>query len=421
MGEMLALAGIGAAQGAVNSAGNYFSIQAQKEAQRELQNEQNEFQKTSNDVDRAWQEKTWIEHFLAENSEYAKRLGLQQQNWKSQFDLTNQYNAPSAQMARLRAAGINPSAMMQNSGLASLGSSSASPSASSAAAPVGSAFSAHSVSPAPAPSFGGLSSAAQSFSSVAQMADSVAAIKRSGADVTRINALLPSEVETAANNAAISNQKRILSEIETNVAAAWLDKKAGAEFSKLVADSYAAFSSGDLSKANELLSSANERLVSLEGEIKAEQRSQLLANLQELQKVYETEQEKNRASAVASRASAVASHASAEQALSQKEFNDVLAETERQLRSGKVTAQVLSNATVRIENQLKQRENVRDIATNEWQIWKILQECKRAGYMTAEQLQKWKIAVKDNDSYELRMILQEVNSALPSVVVPIAP
>ena len=414
MGELLALAGISAAQGAANSVGNYLMIDAQKKAQKELQSEQNQYQHEENELDRLWQEKTWMEHFLAENSEYAKRLGLQQQNWKTQFDLTNQYNVPSVQMARLRAAGINPSAMLQNSGLASLGSSSASPSASSAAAPSGTAFSPHSVSPAPAPSFGGLSSAAQSFSSVAQMADSVAAIKRAGADVTRINALLPSEVETAANNAAISNQQRILSEIETNVAAAWLDKKAGAEFSKLVADSYAAFSSGDLAKANELLSSANERLVSLEGEIKAEQRPQLLANLQELQKVYKTEQEKNRASAVASRAAA-------EQSLSQKEFNDVMSETERQLRSGKVTAQVLSNAALRIENQLKQRENIRDIKTNEWQIWKVLQECKRSGYMTAEQLQRWKIAVKDNDAYELRMILQEVNASIPNVVVPITP
>lgn len=412
MGSMLTIAGLSAANSALSSVGNYVTMQQQAKLQREAQDEQNQWQASENDKDRSWQESTWLDHFLRENQEYANRLQLQQEQWQKQFDVTNAYNAPSAQMARLRAAGINPSAMMQNSGLASLGSSAASPSSSSAAAPVGSSFGSHSVSPAPVPSFGGLSSPAQSFSSVAQLADSVAAIKRAGADVNRINALLPAEVETAANNAAISNQKRILSEIETNVASAWLDKKAGAEFNKLVADSYAAFSMGDLSKANELLSSANERLVSLEGEIKAEQRPQLLANLQELQKVYKTEEEKNRASAVASRAAA-------EQSLSQKEFNEVLAETERQLRQGKVTAQVLSNATVRISNQLKQRENMRDIATNEWQIWKILQECKRSGYATAEQLQRWKIAVKDNDAYELRMILQEVNASIPNVVVPI--
>ena len=39
-----------------------------------------------------------------------------QENWRMQFDATNQYNAPAAQSARLLAAGINPTLAMGNEG-----------------------------------------------------------------------------------------------------------------------------------------------------------------------------------------------------------------------------------------------------------------------------------------------------------------
>lgn len=396
-----------AARGALDNYSNQKMIGMQKDAQSELQAEQNAFQSAENEKDRAWQEKTWLEHFLAENEEYANRLGLQFQNWKSQFDIENAYNNPSAQMQRLLAAGINPSAMLQNSGLASLGESSAQPYGGSAAEPSGDAFSSHAVAPASAPSFGGLSSQAANFSSIAQMADSISKLQQVGLNAGRQAAILPVEVERAVNEAELARQKALLVEIEKNVSSAWLDKKAGAEFNKLVADSYAAYTQGDLNKANELVSQANERLVSLEGEIKAEQRPQLLANLKELQNVYRTEEQKNRAQSQQALASA-------RQAESQVSLNEAITETENELRGGKVTAQVLSNGFQRIVNQIERRENVNQIRTNEWRIWQIIQEAKRAGYVTSEQLEKWKIASKDNDSYEMRLVLESILHSLPT-------
>ena len=39
-----------------------------------------------------------------------------QENWRMQFDATNEYNTPAAQAARLLAAGINPTLAMGNEG-----------------------------------------------------------------------------------------------------------------------------------------------------------------------------------------------------------------------------------------------------------------------------------------------------------------
>lgn len=412
MGEILSLAAIGAGKGALDTAGNALLINQQKKAQSALQSEQNEFQSQENAKDRAWQDSSWLNHFLLENEEYARRLNLQNEQWLNQFNIQNAYNNPSAQMSRLLAAGINPGAMMQNSGLASLGEASSSLSSGSVSSPSTVIPGSHATSPASAPSFGGLSSTVASFSSIAQMAESIAKVKKTGADVKRIEELLPHEVENIIQDSNVKRETSLLTEIQKNVAFAWSDKKSAAEFNKLVADSYFAYSNGDLNKANELVAMANERLVSLESEIKVEQRPQLLANLKELQNVYKTEQKRNVSAAHASEASAEAS-------LSSSEFSKEMSETERQLREGKVTEQILENGLRRLRNQLTRRENLRDIKTNDYQVWQIIENAKKAGYLSAEALENWKIAVKDNNSYVMRLILDAALKASPNVVVPL--
>lgn len=412
MGDLLTLSLISGASSAVNQAGNYLMIDAQKRAQSELQNEQNMFQAAENEKDRDWQAETWLQHFLMENQEYAKRLNLQQKQWQTQFDITNAYNNPSAQAARLLAAGFNPSAMMQNSGLASLGLSSASPSAASSAQPSTSAMGSHAVSPAAAPSFGGLSSQAANFSSVAQMADSVSKLQQVGLNSDRQKAILQAEVDKALAEAALTQQKTILARIEAGVANNWSDKTAAAQYQKLVNDSYAAFTAGDLNKANELVAQANERLISLQSEIKAEMFPQELANLKALQDVYKSEQTKNYAAANASNASAVASY-------SQADLNSALYETENAIREGKVTAQILANGVQAVNYALQSRENERDLKTNEAKIFAIIEECRRQQIITLEEATKARLLSKDLSSYEFKVFWKDlVNKITPSITVP---
>lgn len=388
MGEMLTMVGLSAASSAASAAGNYLTVKQQADAQKEMQKEQNEWQHNENALDRAWQENTWLQHFVSENEEYARRLDLQQQNWQSQFDITNAYNSPSSQMARLRAAGINPSAMLSNSGLASLGTSGATPSGFSATAPNGVPFAGHSVSPASPPSFGGLSSQAAQFSSIAQMADSVSKLQQVGLNSERQKALLGAEVDKAISEADLTNQKAIMQRIENGVANNWLDKKSSAEYQNLINQSYAAFTSGDLNKANELVMQAQERLISLQGEIQAEKFPEELANLQALRKVYKSEETKNYAAVEVSR--------------SQVSLNDALAKTENEIRDGKVNAQDLSNSLQAVNLALQSRENERDIKTNEAKIFSILEECRRQGLINEQESAKARLLWKDFNSYEFR-------------------
>lgn len=412
--EVAPFLGLSLFKGVADSVGNAVMLDQQKQAQKALQKEQNEFQHEENAVDRAWQEKVWFDRFDSENEEYRKRLLAQQEIWKSQFDITNSYNAPSAQMARLKAAGINPNAFMQNSGLAQLGASSASPAAVSATGSATASPASHSVSPASAPSFSGLSSMAASFTSAAQMADALSSLEQTGLNVNRQKAMLPIEVEQARNEAAISHQKALLSEIETNVANAWADKTAAAQFNKLVSDSYAAYARGDLDKANELVSQAQERVTSLEGEIKAEQRPLLLANLKALHDVYKSEQARNYASAEASKADAAESYANIS-------YTEALMRTENDLREGKVTKQTLDNAWQRITNGMLRREDSRDAATNGAKLRAIFAECERQHYITDEQYVKVQKAIKENNVYLIRQYMDMVTDALPSVIVPLKP
>ncbi len=72
-----------------------------------------------------WQEQQQhnIDMFNLENE-------ANRENWQYQFDTTNAYNDPSAQVARLRAAGLNPSMAMQGGNAAGVASSSSMGSAS---------------------------------------------------------------------------------------------------------------------------------------------------------------------------------------------------------------------------------------------------------------------------------------------------
>ena len=45
-----------------------------------------------------------------------KAMDFQRQNWKEQFNMTNEYNSPSASVQRLISAGLNPAGALNNAG-----------------------------------------------------------------------------------------------------------------------------------------------------------------------------------------------------------------------------------------------------------------------------------------------------------------
>lgn len=97
----------------------YFGQKAANEAMLKATRETNEQNY------KIWQEQQQhnIDMFNLENE-------ANKENWQYQFDTTNAYNDPSAQVARLRAAGLNPSMAMQGGNAAGVASSSSMGSAS---------------------------------------------------------------------------------------------------------------------------------------------------------------------------------------------------------------------------------------------------------------------------------------------------
>lgn len=97
----------------------YFGQKAANEAMLKATRETNEQNY------KIWQEQQQhnIDMFNLENE-------ANKENWQYQFDTTNAYNDPSAQVARLRAAGLNPTMAMQGGNAAGVASSSSMGSAS---------------------------------------------------------------------------------------------------------------------------------------------------------------------------------------------------------------------------------------------------------------------------------------------------
>lgn len=403
------------------------NINLQYDRQLQQIQQQQQWQSSENRIDRQWQAEQWRQQFekqiAAQREMFTEQLQQQResdmQKWKEQFDIENQYNSPQAQVERLLAAGINPAALA--SSLSSGESSAAvggSSSPGSSSAPSGGTISPHSVSPLglSMPSF---STDAALFSSAAQLADSLGKLAGQGANVYDTISKTKPTIENIVADTQQKQEETALTKLNSSLVSAYGDKKAAAEIDNLVSRSYAASTQGDYNKAHQLLTEAETKFTESKTLANEEQRPVVLSNMKKLHELYDSEIRANKSSAALNAEKVNTERSQQAVNYSQRDFNSALTETENQIRSGKVQAQDLSNACQRIENQLLKRENIRDIRTNEWKVWKILSECKKQGYATAEQLERWKSAVKDNNSYELRMILQEINSSMPNTVVPV--
>lgn len=367
-----------------------------------VQKRQNDFQTEQNQIDRDWQETQWLKQFNMQNEEWYKQLDAQQKQWMEQFDITNKYNSPKELVQRLLMAGVNPAnALSQLSGMAGL--SSASPSAASGGSVASpGTMGSHSVTPS---SFnaGGWEKPSAAFSSIAQLGDTVAKLASVGLDAKRQQALLDKEVENVVADTASKREQALLTAIDRSLKDAFGSEKLQAEIKKLYSDSYVAYSQGDLNKANELYTQAMEKLTSVQSEATEAQLPYLVSNLKQLGEVYKSQQVSNYASAAASR--------------SVVSLNSALAQTENDLRSGKIKAQDLANNFQTIANSLKNRENWRDAQSNQWQLQAIFNECKSKGFISEQEHQKALKAIKENDWFEVANAVESVSKLMPSFLI----
>ena len=287
----------GLASGVVGGIASIWENRNNRKAQLAENARNRDFQAEQNYLD--WQRTTKTQKDL---------LATQQQYQKELFDMQNEYNLPSYELARLRAAGINPAALMSqgSSGLPSMAGNSAGvpngPSVPSVAA--------HGVSPTAGLNTP-MSSVAQMFSSIAQLVQSKAFSKKAGAETKAINVMLPEQVqEIRAAISKMTSEER-LNEVTTHVKEFELlmDKifkgnERGAEVTKLIAESQKLYADGKLAEAQSAYYNAMGKLSDLDYEIKNEQKADLIQTAKKINLVYDAEKKAQEAKASESIASA---------------------------------------------------------------------------------------------------------------------
>lgn len=360
------------------SGGAYISARDSRLAQEAAIQKQHEWEVEENQKDREWQE---------------KMFGLSNDEWTRRFDYENDY---SAQAARLRAAGINPSAFFGNgqSGVASP----ASPSYSAGS---------HGLSSQGLPAASGVGGSSI-FSTVAQLMDSYSKLKSTDLAEQRQKATLGAEVDKIISEASRNYSESALTDTLRSIKEIYGKTREAVELAKMVADGYKAYADGDYAKAAELNQKALSRLNTAEAITKEESMPLVLENLKKLGDVYESEKKKNVAQASEA-------YSAAKRNLSQAEYSSELSETERQLREGRVKAQDFANKLSDISYQMSVRENNRDKLTTAYKVQAIIDECERAGIINQKMREEIHGLVIDNNWKGVEKAMSAISQAVGSV------
>lgn len=103
--------------GAIFSSGiNYASQQDTNFMTQEENQKDRDFNAQEAEKQRIWQSEEWQRQYGQQRTEWYRQLAAQQQAQRNQFDYEANYNSPQNQARRLSAVGLNPSAMVNQSG-----------------------------------------------------------------------------------------------------------------------------------------------------------------------------------------------------------------------------------------------------------------------------------------------------------------
>ena len=226
-----------------------------------------------------------------ENNQFAKEHAIEM------FNLENAYNDPSKQVERLTAAGLNPAAMMETAGGTAVGNSSGtgmvSPSMPSLTTP-------H-VEAVPPMAVGFL----DALSSLSQIKLTNAQAKKAGAETTRIEEILPAELDKLFADTKNTEAKTAYQQLMTSLETQFGKTERTQRLRNLCADYSLAVLKGETEEANKLLIQAEKELTDTKNSNEKAQAPIILENLRKTGRAID-------ASAAASRAAASASSAQAE-------------------------------------------------------------------------------------------------------------
>lgn len=333
-------------------------IKLQYDKQLENQQQQQQWQAGQNQIDRDWQ-----------NQFYNMQLAGQSALWQEQFDKTNEYNSPSAQVARLQAAGINPSVLT-----GALGAGNASP-ISAPSAPSGG--SSHSVSMTGLPTVNGVSSDAALFSSLAQMNDALSHVAQTGLNADRQRALLSKEGENLMADTDKKRQETSLTNIQALLQQRWGDSEAQARVNSLVASAEELRARGDYHGAASALAKANEALANSRKMQTDKLTPRLVSELDARIKYLNNEADLARERVSTERSQQAVNQARAS-------LDDALARTEDDLRQGRVSVLELGNEARGLENSMLRMQKYEFTETQGARIQALIDGYHREGLINDE-------------------------------------
>lgn len=193
---------------------------AQNQTQIDVNNANIQAQREENQKDRDFQRNQWEREFAAQTE-------FQRNFWKEQFEAENAYNTPTAQVARLQAAGINPAALVSQ--ISGVSAAAASPSASS---------------PSPSSPSGGhglsgsiptavpISTDAALFSSLAQLNDSLNNAAKVGLQANEQNVMLQRNAANVAADTQVKQENARHMNLQNSILATYGDKQAAENLNK---------------------------------------------------------------------------------------------------------------------------------------------------------------------------------------------
>lgn len=345
--------------------------------QAAMQKSQNDWQSAENDKDRQFQSDQWLKQFEAENAEYDRR-----------FQMSNEYNDPSAVMKRMLAAGINPAAAMGQisgtGGLAAAGGSSNPTSPSS--------MPSHAVTPFSLSPTQGIGSAANMASSIAQLYDSVTQRKRLGLDTKYQNATLQPIISQMKADARYKDSMANYQDVETMLQRLYGHTKIQTQIQESWANAFKAFNDGNYSGAKAILAKTENIFLQNKNKQLTEFAPVYMQLLGKQMDLFDSEIIKNKADA---------------------NLTTEEAKTERGLRPWKIS---IAQYELGIQKAIKIIEDSKgkiQKETEQKQIDALTEQLERERLITKELSEKIKTAMLNNDHYTVRLysnILREMIS-----------
>lgn len=327
------------------------------------------WQSAENAKDRQWQESFWQKQFNSENDEWSRR-----------FDVENEYNNPSAQIARLKQAGINPAALLnEGGGLSSAGQGAANPSVQ-----IPGVAGSHGVNTYAVPN-------PFASSSLSQMLDSFTKMKELGLETKRFDMTIGSIINNMNQNTKLMESQEFLNKVESWFKSTQLPKQIQAQVDKDIAQAVMFKAEGNLKEAEEKLIKAKERVENIKGDILDTNKAQFGVLID--------------AQIDGFRAGASQARAAAKRDLSQSETLD-------QTREHIVNRDKFEADIAKWQAKIADFEAFKKDVTLKSEINAAVNEYEKAGLINDELKQKIIKLNKENDTYGLRLMLDALKGLI---------